>query len=58
MIMVPVLFFAAFLWPLETWGLSEDGGSNGSRTSRSYSAPVRPSPDVLCGCTDVLRNFA
>jgi hypothetical protein len=28
MIMVPVLFFAAFLWTVEAWGLAEDSGSN------------------------------
>jgi hypothetical protein len=59
-IMVPVLFFAGFLWTAEAWGRAEDSGSSGSRSSsRAYSAPVVPSsPEVLCGCTDVLKNFA
>jgi hypothetical protein len=36
MIVVPVLFLAAFLW----------------------TVAVGPAPEVLCGCTEVLKNFA
>ena len=57
-IMVPVLFIVAFLWTAEAWGRAEDSGSRESRSSRSYPAPVGPLPEVLCGCTDVLKNFA
>lgn len=49
-IMVPVLFLAAFLWTTEAWGRAEQSGSSGT--------PVGPSSEVLCGCTEVLKNFA
>jgi len=39
-----VMFLAAFLWTLDAWARAGGGGSSGSRGSRSYSAPVRPSP--------------
>lgn len=58
MILLPVLFLAAFLWTVEAWGRAEDSGSKGSRSSRTYQAPVDRSPEVLCGCTEVLKNFA
>jgi hypothetical protein len=58
MILVPVLFFVAFLWTAEAWGRAENSGSSGNRSSRAYSAPVGPLPEILCGCTDVLKNFA
>ena len=58
MILLPVLFLTAFLWPVEAWGRAEDTGSKGSRSSRTYQAPVDRSPEVLCGCTEVLKNFA
>jgi len=58
MILLPVLFLTAFLWTGEAWGRTEDSGSNGSRSSRTYQAPVDRSPEVLCGCTEVLKNFA
>lgn len=35
MILLPVLFLIAFLWTGETWGRAEDGGSKGSRSSRT-----------------------
>ena len=43
---------------VEAWGRAEDSGSKGSRSSRTYQAPVDRSPEVLCGCTEVLKNFA
>ena len=58
MILLPVLFLIAFLWTGETWGRAEDSGSKGSRSSRAYQPPVDRAPEVLCGCTEVLKNFA
>jgi hypothetical protein len=58
LIMLPVLFLAAFLWTAEAWGRAEDSGPSGSRGSRTYQAPVDRSPEILCGCTEVLKNFA
>ena len=58
MILLPVLFLTAFLWTVEAWGRAEDTGSKGSRSSRTYPAPVDRAPEVLCGCTEVLKNFA
>jgi hypothetical protein len=57
-ILLPVLFLLAFLWTGEAWGRAEDSGSKGSRSSRAYQPPVDRSPEVLCGCTEVLKNFA
>jgi hypothetical protein len=57
-IIVPVLFLAAFLWTAEAQGRAEDSGSSRSRSSNTYQAPVDRSPEVLCGCTEVLKNFA
>jgi len=56
--MLPVLFLAAFLWTAEAWGRAGDSGPSGSRGSRTYQAPVDRSPEILCGCTEVLKNFA
>lgn len=39
-----VMFLAAFLWTVDAWARAGGGRSSGSRGSRSYSAPVRPSP--------------
>lgn len=39
-----VTLLAAFLWTVDAWGRAGGGGSSGSRGSRSYSAPVQPSP--------------
>jgi len=58
MIGPPLLFLAAFLWTAEAWGRTEYTEPSGSRGSRSYQAPVDRAPDVLCGCTEVLKNFA
>ena len=58
MILLPVLFLIAFLWTGEAWGRAEDTGSKGNRSSRTYQAPVDRAPEVLCGCTEVLKNFA
>jgi hypothetical protein len=58
MIMLSVLFFTSFLWTVEAWARAEDSGPIGSRSSRTYQAPIDRSPEVLCGCTEVLKNFA
>jgi hypothetical protein len=60
MILLPVLFLTVFLWTEEAWARAEDTGSSESRSSRprTYQAPVDRAPEVLCGCTDVLKNFA
>ena len=58
MIIVPVLFLAALLWTAEAWGRADESGSSGSRGSRTYPAPGDRAPEVLCGCTEVLKNFA
>jgi hypothetical protein len=39
-----------FLWQVEAAGASG--------VLRSNSVPVGPLPDILCGCTEVLKNFA
>ncbi len=39
-----VMLLAAFLWTVDAWGRAGGGRSGGSRGSRSYSAPVQPSP--------------
>jgi len=58
MILLPVLFLIAFVWTGEAWGRAEDSGSKESRSSRAYQPPVDRAPEVLCGCTEVLKNFA
>jgi hypothetical protein len=58
MIVVPALFLAAFLSTAEASGRAEDSDSSRSRSSSTYQAPVDRSPEVLCGCTEVLKNFA
>lgn len=45
-IMVSALFFVGFLLTAEAVVL------------RTYSATVGPTPGILCGCTDTLKNFA
>ena len=59
-VLLPVLFLTAFLWTGEAWARPEDTGSNESRSPRvrTYQAPVDRAPEVLCGCTEVLKNFA
>jgi hypothetical protein len=54
---LPILLLAALLWTEEASGRAEESGSSVSRSSRSYQ-PVDRAPDVLCGCTEVLKNFA
>jgi hypothetical protein len=54
---LPLLLLAAFLWTAEASGPAEESGSSVSRNSRSYQ-PVDRAPEVLCGCTEVLKNFA
>jgi hypothetical protein len=56
-VLVPALTLTACLWAAEAWGRTEDSAS-GHRGSRTYQAPVDRAPDVLCGCTEVLKNFA
>ena len=58
MILLPGLFLTAFLWTAEASGRAEDSGPSRSRGSRTYQAPVDRAPEVLCGCTEVLKNFA
>ena len=51
---------ASLLWTAEASGRAEESGSSGSsvsRSSRGYQ-PVDRAPDILCGCTEVLKNFA
>jgi hypothetical protein len=48
---------ASLLWTAGTSGRAEESGSSVSRGSRSYQ-PVDRAPDILCGCTAVLKNFA
>jgi hypothetical protein len=54
---LPMLLLAALLWTTEASGRAEENGSSVSRSSRSHQ-PVDRAPDVLCGCTEVLKNFA
>lgn len=58
LVLVPALTLAACLWTTEAWGRAGDTAAGGSRGSRTYQAPVDRAPDVLCGCTEVLKNFA
>jgi hypothetical protein len=44
--MASVLFFVTFLLTTEAVAL------------RTYSAPVGSASEILCGCTDLLKNFA
>jgi len=55
-----VLFFTAVVWTGEAWARPEDTGSNESRSPRvrTYQAPLDRAPEVLCGCIEVLKNFA
>jgi hypothetical protein len=55
---VPLLALATLLWTAEAWGRPEDAAPSGSRGSHTYQAPVDRAPNVLCGCTEVLKNFA
>jgi hypothetical protein len=55
---VPALFVAILFVPVEAWELVESSGSSGTGSSRRYSTSVGPYPDVLCGCTTLLKNFA
>jgi hypothetical protein len=54
---LPMLLLAALLWTAEASGRAEESGASVSRSSRSYQ-PVERAPDILCGCTEVLKNFA
>jgi hypothetical protein len=57
-VVVGAAVLAALLWTTEAWARPEDTAPSGSRGSRTYQAPVDRAPDVLCGCTEVLKNFA
>lgn len=48
------LLCGASLWQLEAVGASDAAVVVLDR----YPVPVGPLPDVLCGCTEVLKNFA
>ena len=39
-------------------GGAGESGATGSRGARTYLVPVDRAPNVLCGCTEVLKNFA
>jgi hypothetical protein len=54
---LPVLLLAALLWTTEASAHAEESGSSVSRSPRSYQLVDR-APDILCGCTEVLKNFA
>jgi hypothetical protein len=54
----PAVFLAAFLWTAEAQERGGDSGSSRTRRSGTYQAPVDHAPEVLCGCTEVLKNFA
>ena len=49
-----MLFCGVALWQLEAVGASDAAVVVLDR----YPVPVGPLPDVLCGCTEVLKNFA
>ena len=55
---MPAVTLAACLWTAEAWGRTEDTVTSGHRGSRTYQAPADRAPDILCGCTEVLKNFA
>jgi hypothetical protein len=40
---------------ISLWQVEAPGASG---VLRSYPVPVGPLPDLLCGCTEVLKNFA
>jgi hypothetical protein len=58
MIAAPMLVLAASLWTGAAWGRREDSGPITSRGSRIYRPPVDLSPEVLCGGTEALKNYA
>ena len=47
LVSVVVLVLAMFLWTVDAWARAGGGSSGGSRGSRSYSAPVKPSPSAV-----------
>jgi hypothetical protein len=49
-----MLLCGVSLWQLEAVGASDAAVVVLDR----YPVPVGPLPDVLCGCTEVLKNFA
>src|SRR5215468_3064861 len=56
---VSLIVLAPFLWTVEAWARAGRGGSSGSRDSRSYSAPARPSPNPASpGASDVAATPA
>lgn len=58
LVLVPALTLAVCLWTAEAWGRTDDTAASSHRGSRTYQAPVDRAPDILCGCTEVLKNFA
>jgi len=56
--MVLVLVGAALLWTVEARGARELSGRGEAVALHSYALPAGPVPGILCGCTEVLRNFA
>ena len=53
-----VLFCAVTRWQVEAAGGPKTAAGAQVVALRSYPVPVGPLPDVLCGCTEVLKNFA
>lgn len=58
LIIVPVLLLAAVLSTAEASGRAGDGDSSRTRSSGTHQPPVDRAPEVLCGCTEVLKHFA
>jgi hypothetical protein len=53
-----VLFCAVTLWQVEAAGGLKTAACAEVVALRNCPVPVGPLPDVLCGCTEVLKNFA
>jgi hypothetical protein len=53
-----VLLCAVTRWQVEAAGDLKTAAGAEVVALRSYPGPVGPLPDVLCGCTEVLKNFA
>jgi hypothetical protein len=53
-----VLLCAVTRWQVEAAGDLKTAAGAEVVALRSYPGPVGPMPDVHCGCTEVLKNFA
>lgn len=58
MIIVPLLFLATLLLAGEAWGRAASTESTGSGSAPSHPGSGAPPPEILCGCTSVLKTFA